>query len=82
LLLCYLADDSVAQVHRSSQSGDLFALRDAAGGPRAIALAITHADSVVELPSVAVAPELQRQGFGRQLLAPCWTTCGSVGPGV
>src|SRR5215831_3212596 len=69
LPLFYVADDSSAQIQRSYQLGDLYALDDAAGDPAAIVLAIALPGKEVELKSVAVAPPLQRQGVGGDLLA-------------
>jgi len=56
LPLFYVADDSSAQIQRSYQLGDLYALDDAAGDPAAIVLAIALPGKEVELKSVAVAP--------------------------
>jgi len=69
LPLFYVADDSTAQIQSSYQLGDLYALDDATGNPAAIVLAIALPNGEVELKTVAVAPPLQRQGVGRELLA-------------
>ena len=66
--LFYVADDSEAEIQSSYQSGDLYALDDAEGNPAAIVLAIALSGGEVELKTVAVAPTLQRQGIGRELL--------------
>ena len=68
LPLFYVADDSAAQIQGCSQLGDLYAVEDAAGGAAAIVLAIALPGGDVELKTVAVAPALQRQGVGRELL--------------
>jgi len=69
LPLFYVADDSAAQIQSSYQLGDLYAMDDTAGTPAAIVLAITVDEEGIEFKTVAVAPPLQRQGVGRQLLA-------------
>ena len=69
LPLFYVADDSEVQIQSSYQSGDLYALDDTEGNPAAIVLAIALSGGEVELKTVAVAPPLQRQGVGRELLA-------------
>ena len=68
LPLLYLADDSAAQVHSYYQTGDLYALDDAAVGPLAVVLVIPHADGSGELKAVAVNPRLHRNGIGRRLV--------------
>ena len=69
LPLFYVADDSETEIQSSYQSGDLYALDDAEGKPAAIILAIPLSGAEVELKTVAMAPQLQRQGLGRALLA-------------
>jgi len=67
--LFYVADDSETEIKSSYQSGDLYALDDAEGNPAAIVLAIPLSGGEVELKTVAVAPPMQRQGIGREVLA-------------
>jgi ribosomal protein S18 acetylase RimI-like enzyme len=70
LHLLLLADESPQQVRSYIHRGDLFAYSPAAGADAAgIVLAIPAEPDVVELKAVAVEPQHQRQGIGRQMLA-------------
>lgn len=69
LPLFRLADDSESQVRSYYQSGELFALTDADGDAMALALVVPGEDGDAELKSVAVAPDWQRRGVGRRLIA-------------
>lgn len=66
--LLLLADESPAQVARSIDDGDLYALEDAAGVPLGITLVPHHGDGTAELKAISVRPDRQGQGVGRRML--------------
>lgn len=66
-LLC-LADDSIEQVRGYYQTGDLYALDDAAGNPIGMILAIPELNGTVELKAVAVDASLHGRGVGKRML--------------
>jgi ribosomal protein S18 acetylase RimI-like enzyme len=69
LPLFRLADDSESQVRSYYQSGELFALRRSDGTAIGIALVVPTGNGDAELKSMAVAPDWQRRGVGRRLIA-------------
>ena len=69
LSLIYLADDSIVQVQRYYQLGDLYVIDSTDGTPMAITLAIPEPNGSIELKAVAVDPSLHRKGVGKRMLA-------------
>lgn len=68
LPLLLLADSSEQQVRGYLQRGVLYVAREA-GADVGVVLAMPTESSQAELRAVAVVPELQGQGFGKQMLA-------------
>lgn len=68
LPLLLLADESEKQVRSYLQEGILYVLPDALGAPLGTVLVLSHANGTAELKAVAVVPEHQGRGIGKQLL--------------
>ncbi|WP_300702130.1 N-acetyltransferase [Bacteroides sp.] len=64
--LLLLADESEAMIDRYLERGELFVLDD--NGVKAICVVTDEGDGVCELKNIAVAPESQRQGYGKKLI--------------
>ncbi len=69
LSLLLLADESEAQVRSYLQQGDLYVLPGDGGAPNGVVLVLPKGEKTAELKAVAVAPEQQGRGVGKQLLA-------------
>ena len=68
LPLLLLADEQEDMIGRYLDRGTLFALYDG-GEARAVCLVTEEGEGVYEVKNLAVAPEYQRRGYGRALLA-------------
>lgn len=66
LYLLLLADESESMIDRYLERGELFVLDD--NGVKAICVVTDEGDGVCELKNIAVAPEYQRQGYGKKLI--------------
>ncbi len=69
LSLLLLADESETQVRSYLQQGDLYVLPGGDGAPIGVVLVLPKGEKTAELKAVAVAPEQQGRGVGKQLLA-------------
>ena len=67
LPLLLLADEQESMIDRYLERGDLFVMND---GQRTIAVAVVtdEGDGTCELKNLAVAPDRQRKGYGRQMV--------------
>ena len=64
--LLLLADEQEDMIDRYLERGDMFVLED--GGVLAECVVTREGDGVYELKNIAVAPECQRKGYGKQLI--------------
>lgn len=64
--LLLLADEQESMIDRYLECGELFVLDD--NGVKAICVVTDEGDGVCELKNIAVAPESQRQGYGKRLI--------------
>lgn len=64
--LLLLADEQESMIDRYLEHGELFVLDD--DGVKAICVVTNEGDGVCELKNIAVAPESQRQGYGKKLI--------------
>lgn len=64
--LLLLADESESMIDRYLERGEVLVLDD--NGVKAICVVTDEGDGVCELKNIAVAPESQRQGYGRRLI--------------
>lgn len=64
--LLLLADEQESMVDRYLERGDMFALED--NGVRAVCVVTDEGDGICELKNIAVAPDSQRQGYGKKLI--------------
>ncbi|OJU48059.1 MAG: GNAT family N-acetyltransferase [Bacteroidales bacterium 45-6] len=64
--LLLLADEQESMIDRYLERGELFVLDD--NGIKAICVVTDEGDDVCELKNIAVAPESQRQGYGKKLI--------------
>ena len=72
LPLLLLGDEQEDMIDRYLERGTLFALEDA--GVKAVCVVTDEGGGVLELKNIAVAPEYQRQGYGKALLDFCLRT--------
>lgn len=63
--LLLLADEQESMIDRYLERGEMFVLED--NGVKAACVVTYEKDSVCELKNIAVAPEFQRQGYGKSL---------------
>lgn len=66
LPLLLLADEQEDMIDRYLERGDMFVLED--GGVLAECVVTREGDGVYELKNIAVAPDCQRRGYGKQLI--------------
>ncbi len=66
LPLLLLGDEQEAMINRYLDRGTLWALYD--GGLRAVCVVTEEGDGDFEIKNLAVAPESQRQGYGRAMV--------------
>lgn len=66
LELLLLADEQEDMIDRYLERGDMFVLED--GGVLAECVVTREGDGVYELKNIAVAPDCQRRGYGKQLI--------------
>lgn len=64
--LLLLADEQESMIDRYLERGELFVLDD--NGVKAICVVTDETDGICELKNIAVAPESQRQGYGKRLI--------------
>ncbi len=64
--LLLLADESESMIDRYLERGEVFVLNY--NGVKAICVVTDEGDDVCELKNIAVAPESQRQGYGKRLI--------------
>lgn len=64
--LLLLADEQESMIDRYLEHGELFVLDN--DGVKAICVVTNEGDGVCELKNIAVAPESQRQGYGKKLI--------------
>ena len=64
--LLLLADEQESMIDRYLERGDLFVLDD--NGVKAVCVVTDEGDGVCELKNIAVAPDSQRQGYGKKLI--------------
>ena len=64
--LLLLADEQEDMIDRYLERGDMFVLED--GGVLAECVVTREGDGVYELKNIAVAPDCQRKGYGKQLI--------------
>ena len=64
--LLLLADEQEDMIDRYLERGDMFVLED--GGLLAECVVTREGDGVYELKNIAVAPDCQRKGYGKQLI--------------
>lgn len=67
LPLLLLADEQEAMIDRYLERGELYVLMDSV--PRAVCVVTDEGDGILEIKNLAVAPEVQHQGLGRQMIA-------------
>ena len=64
--LLLLADEQESMIDRYLERGDLFVLDD--NGVKAVCVVTDEGDGVCELKNIAVTPDSQRQGYGKNLI--------------
>lgn len=64
--LLLLADEQEDMIDRYLERGDMFVLED--GGVLGECVVTREGDGVYELKNIAVAPDCQRKGYGKQLI--------------
>lgn len=64
--LLLLADEQESMIDRYLDRGDMFALED--HGVKAVCVVTDEGSGVCELKNIAVAPDSQRQGYGKMLI--------------
>lgn len=67
LELLLLGDEQEDMIDRYLERGEMYALED--GGVKAVCVVADEGDGVLELKNIAVAPEAQRKGYGKALIA-------------
>lgn len=65
--LLLLADEQESMIDRYLERGDMFVLDD--NGVKAVCVVTDEGDATCELKNIAVAPEAQRQGYGKKLIS-------------
>ena len=68
LELLLLADEQESMVDRYLERGEMFLLKNDASEVVAEAVVTKEADGVFEIKNLAVKPQYQRQGYGRQII--------------
>ena len=69
LELLLLADEQESMVDRYLERGEMFLLKNDASEVVAEAVVTKEADGVFEIKNLAVKPQYQRQGYGRQFFS-------------
>lgn len=64
--LLLLADEQESMIDRYLERGDMFVLEDK--GAKAVCVVTDEGNGMCELKNIAVAPESQRQGYGKILI--------------
>ncbi|MDE5677931.1 GNAT family N-acetyltransferase [Phocaeicola sp.] len=80
LNLLLLGDEQESMIDRYLERGDMFVLED--NGVKAVCVVTRESRDVCELKNLAVAPEVQRQGYGRKLvnylIGHYWGKCSRI----
>lgn len=66
LPLLLLADEQESMIDRYLEQGRMFVLEDQ--GIKAVCVVTQEGDGILELKNLAVAPDFQKMGYGRQLV--------------
>ena len=66
LPLLLLADEQEDMVDRYLERGDMYVLEDSGG--KAVCVVTDEGNGALEIKNLAVAPECQRRGYGRQMI--------------
>lgn len=64
--LLLLADEQESMIDRYLERGEMFVLED--DGIKAVCVVTDEGNGICELKNIAVAPEAQRQGYGKRLI--------------
>lgn len=64
--LLLLADEQESMIDRYLERGEIFVLED--DGIKAVCVVTDEGNGICELKNIAVAPEAQRQGYGKRLI--------------
>ncbi|MCD8184021.1 MAG: GNAT family N-acetyltransferase [Bacteroides sp.] len=64
--LLLLADEQESMIDRYLERGEMFVLED--DGIKAVCVVTDEGNCICELKNIAVAPEAQRQGYGKRLI--------------
>lgn len=78
LPLLLLGDEQEDMIERYLERGALYAMEEN-GRTAAVAVITQEAPEIYELKNIAVAPDFQQQGLGREMIAFLWKTYGGEG---
>lgn len=78
LPLLLLGDEQEDMIERYLERGTLYAMEEN-GRTAAVAVITQEAPEIYELKNIAVAPDFQQQGLGREMIAFLWKTYGGEG---
>lgn len=78
LPLLLLGDEQEDMIDRYLERGTLYVMEEN-GAAAAVAVLTRESPEIYELKNIAVLPERQREGLGREMLAFLWETCGGEG---
>lgn len=78
LPLLLLGDEQEDMIDRYLERGTLYVMEEN-GAAVAVAVLTRESPETYELKNIAVLPERQREGLGREILAFLWETCGGEG---
>lgn len=78
LPLLLLGDEQEDMIDRYLERGTLYVMEEN-GAAVAVAVLTRESPETYELKNIAVLPERQREGLGREMLAFLWETCGGQG---
>ena len=71
--LLMLADEQESMIDRYLERGDMFVMESAVDhSPIAVAVVTFEGDGTYELKNLAVKPDVQRKGYGRQMVEYIW----------
>lgn len=68
LELLLLADEQESMIDRYLERGDMFVMFNMSKEPISSAVVTNEGDNVCELKSLAVSPQYQRKGYGKQMV--------------
>lgn len=78
LPLLLLGDEQEDMIDRYLERGTLYVMEET-GAAVAVAVLTRESPEIYELKNIAVLPERQREGLGREMLQFLWETCGGQG---